>query len=35
MAAIKQYQFCVQILREDLGLSPAPETEELYLKIIG
>jgi ATP/maltotriose-dependent transcriptional regulator MalT/DNA-binding SARP family transcriptional activator len=34
-AAIKQYQFCAQILREDLGLSPAPETEELYLTIIG
>jgi LuxR family maltose regulon positive regulatory protein len=35
VAAIRQYQSCVQILREDLGLSPAPETEELYLQIIG
>jgi LuxR family maltose regulon positive regulatory protein len=33
-AAIRQYQACVEILREDLGLSPMPETEELYLKII-
>jgi ATP/maltotriose-dependent transcriptional regulator MalT/DNA-binding SARP family transcriptional activator len=35
VAAIRQYQSCVQILRDDLGLSPAPETEELYLQIIG
>ena len=35
VAAIKQYQTCVQILRDDLGLSPTPETEELYLQIIG
>ena len=34
VAAIKQYQICVQILRDDLGLSPTPETEELYLQII-
>jgi LuxR family maltose regulon positive regulatory protein len=33
-AAVRQYQSCVQILRDDLGLSPAPETEELYLQII-
>jgi ATP/maltotriose-dependent transcriptional regulator MalT len=35
VAAIRQYQTCVQILREDLGLSPTAETEELYLQIIG
>jgi LuxR family maltose regulon positive regulatory protein len=35
VAAIRQYQSCAQILREDLGLSPSPETEALYLKIIG
>jgi DNA-binding SARP family transcriptional activator/Flp pilus assembly protein TadD len=35
VAAIRQYQSCVQILREDLGLSPTAETEELYLQIIG
>jgi DNA-binding SARP family transcriptional activator len=35
VSAIRQYQTCVEILREDLGLSPAPETEELYLQIIG
>ena len=34
VAAIKQYQTCVQILRDDLGLSPTSETEELYLQII-
>ena len=33
--AVRQYQSCAQILREDLGLSPSPETEALYLKIIG
>jgi LuxR family maltose regulon positive regulatory protein len=33
-AAVRQYQSCVQILRDDLGLSPAPETEALYLQII-
>jgi DNA-binding SARP family transcriptional activator len=33
-AAIKQYQTCVEILREDLGLDPAEETEALYLRII-
>jgi DNA-binding SARP family transcriptional activator len=35
VAAIRQYQSCIQILREDLGLSPTAETEELYLQIIG
>jgi len=35
VAAIKQYQSCVEVLREDLGLSPMPETEALYLQIIG
>ncbi len=34
-AAIRQYHDCRQILRDDLGLSPEPETEELYLQIIG
>jgi len=34
-AAIRQYQSCAEILREDLGLSPAPQTESLYLQIIG
>ena len=34
-AAIKQYQTCAQILRDDLGLSPSAETEQLYLQIIG
>jgi two-component SAPR family response regulator len=33
-AAIRQYQTCVEILREDLGLSPEPDTEALYLQII-
>jgi two-component SAPR family response regulator len=33
-AAIRQYQVCVEILREDLGLSPAPDTEALYLQVI-
>jgi two-component SAPR family response regulator len=33
-AAIRQYQVCVEILRDDLGLSPAKETEEVYLEII-
>ncbi len=34
-AAIRQYQVCVETLREDLGLSPSVETETLYLDIIG
>jgi two-component SAPR family response regulator len=33
-AAIRQYQTCGEILRENLGLSPSLETENLYLKII-
>jgi ATP/maltotriose-dependent transcriptional regulator MalT/DNA-binding SARP family transcriptional activator len=33
-AAIRQYQACAEILREDLGLSPTRETEEVYLGII-
>ncbi len=34
VAAIRQYHLCSQILRDDLGLSPSPETDALYLKII-
>jgi LuxR family maltose regulon positive regulatory protein len=34
-AAIRQYQTCAEILREELGLSPAAETEALYMQIIG
>jgi LuxR family maltose regulon positive regulatory protein len=34
-AAIWQYQTCSRILREELGLSPMPETEDLYRQIIG
>jgi DNA-binding SARP family transcriptional activator len=33
-AAIRQYQSCVKLLREELGLSPSRDTEDLYLKII-
>ena len=32
-AAIRQYQTCVRILHAELGLSPAPETEQLYRQI--
>jgi ATP/maltotriose-dependent transcriptional regulator MalT/DNA-binding SARP family transcriptional activator len=32
-AAIRQYQTCVRILQAELGLSPAPETEQLYRQI--
>ncbi len=35
VAAIRQYHACMQVLRDELGLSPTPETEELYLQIIG
>lgn len=35
VSAVRQYQSCVEILREDLGLSPTRETEILYLEIIG
>jgi LuxR family maltose regulon positive regulatory protein len=34
-AAVRQYQICAELLREELGLSPTPETEALYLQIIG
>ena len=33
-AAIRQYQNCVRILQTELGLNPAPETEQLYRQII-
>ncbi len=33
-AAIRKYQECVRVLREELGLSPDPETEKVYLDII-
>ncbi|MFN2224671.1 MAG: BTAD domain-containing putative transcriptional regulator [Anaerolineae bacterium] len=33
-AAIRQYHHCVELLRDELGLSPMPETENLYLEII-
>jgi ATP/maltotriose-dependent transcriptional regulator MalT/DNA-binding SARP family transcriptional activator len=33
-AAIRYYQACVEVLREELGLSPSPETEDLYMRII-
>jgi LuxR family maltose regulon positive regulatory protein len=32
-AAIRQYQTCVRILHTELGLNPAPETEQLYRQI--
>jgi two-component SAPR family response regulator len=32
-AAIRQYQVCVRILQTELGLNPAPETEQLYRQI--
>lgn len=35
VAAIRQYHLCSQLLRDDLGLSPSPDTDALYLKIIG
>ncbi|MBI5842566.1 MAG: tetratricopeptide repeat protein [Chloroflexi bacterium] len=31
----RTYQRCVQVLREELDLSPAPETQELYEKLVG
>ncbi|MGC8839336.1 MAG: BTAD domain-containing putative transcriptional regulator, partial [Anaerolineae bacterium] len=34
-AAIRAYRQCVDLLREDLGLDPLPETEELYRQILG
>lgn len=33
-AAIEQYHRCAELLRDELGLSPMPETENLYLEII-
>jgi ATP/maltotriose-dependent transcriptional regulator MalT/two-component SAPR family response regulator len=33
-AAIRQYQICVRILRDELGIDPMAETESLYLQII-
>jgi LuxR family maltose regulon positive regulatory protein len=33
-AAVQQYQDCVEILQDELGLHPMPETENLYLRII-
>jgi len=32
-AALRQYQACEQLLRQELGLDPQPETRELYKKI--
>ena len=32
--AIEQYQVCTRILRDELGLRPAPETEALYQQIV-
>jgi DNA-binding SARP family transcriptional activator len=32
-SAIRQYQVCAKILREELGISPSPETGKLFLKI--
>ena len=33
-AAVQQYQDCVEILQDELGLRPTPETENLYLQIV-
>jgi LuxR family maltose regulon positive regulatory protein len=33
-AAIRQYQICVRIMRDELGIDPMAETESLYLQII-
>jgi LuxR family maltose regulon positive regulatory protein len=32
-AAIRQYQTCARILREEMGVNPMPETEQLYQQI--
>lgn len=32
-AALRQYQFCVQVLDDELGVEPLPETTELYAAI--
>ncbi|MGD8792670.1 MAG: tetratricopeptide repeat protein [Anaerolineae bacterium] len=34
VSAVRHYQSCAEILREDLGLDPSDETEELYQRII-
>ena len=34
-SAIRQYQTCVALLREELGTSPAPETNRLFFEITG
>jgi hypothetical protein len=32
-AALRQYEACVQVLEEELGVEPSPETTELYQRI--
>ncbi|HEX9925963.1 MAG TPA: bacterial transcriptional activator domain-containing protein, partial [Anaerolineae bacterium] len=32
--AVKQYQTCVKVLQDELGVAPAAETEALYEKIL-
>lgn len=34
-AAVQQFRDCVEILQEELGVRPTPETENLYLQIVG
>jgi DNA-binding SARP family transcriptional activator len=34
VAALAQYKRCVQILREELGISPMPETDLLYQQMV-
>jgi LuxR family maltose regulon positive regulatory protein len=34
-SAVRQYQTCVALLRDELGASPAPETNLLFLEITG
>ncbi len=33
-AAVRQYEQCVRVLEEELGVEPAPETEALYQQIL-
>lgn len=33
--ALRQYQACVEALKTELGISPSPETEALYQRIVG
>ena len=33
-SATRQYHTCLDILKEELGLSPSPETERLFLQVI-